>query len=260
MAKSDISIRLGNDTGQVSAEAFVDSIRLTLTVLECVEAELTMRESGSIRWMLQELSYSSPAQATLRPEHENTITAQVVSATVEGLDVLSRGQRQPQHFSEAALLAARDLSKITEEAGYRVTVVHQGQTVAVAGLPRTAVADTTAEYFVSTGSVEGRLETASVRSRPYLRVYDAVHDRGVTCYFSDPQLDQVRKGLGKRVIVSGDVKSDRVGNPESIRVSNIEVADESPSPVTPSELRGLWKGETEGQTAEEYLREVRGDC
>ncbi len=260
MANSDISIRLGNDSGQVSAEAFVDSIRHTLTILGCVEAELTMRGSGSIRWMLQELSYSSPAQATLRAEHENTVSAQVVSATMEGLDVLSRGQRQPRHFSESALLAARNLSKIAEAAGYRVSVVHQRQTVAVAGLSGTAVADTTAEYFHSTGSVEGRLETASVRSRPYLRVYDAVHDRGVICYFSDPQMDQVRKGLGKRVIVSGDVKSDRLGNPESIRVSNIEVADDSPAPATPSELRGLWRGETEGQTAEQYLREVRGDC
>ena len=260
MANSDISIRLGNDTGQVRAEAFVDSIRHTLTILGCVEAELTLRESGSIRWMLQELSYSSPAQATLRPEHENTVSAQVVSATLDGLNVLSRGQSQPRHFSASALLAARNLSKIAEQAGYRVSVVHQSQTVAVAGLSRTAVADTAAEYFHSTGSVEGRLETASVRSRPYLRVYDAVHDRGVTCYFSDSQLGQVRKGLGKRVIVSGNVKSDRLGNPESIRVSNIEIADDVPAPVTPSELRGLWRGETEGQTAEQYLREVRGDC
>ena len=260
MTNSDISIRLGNDAGQVSAEAFVDSIRHTLTILECVEAGLTMRESGSIMWMIRELSYSSPAQATLRAEHEDTVSAQVVSATMEGLDVLSRGQRQPQHFSESALLAAKELSKIAEQAGYRVSVVHQSQTVAVAGLSGMAVADTTAEYFHSTGSVEGRLETASVRSRPYLRVYDAVHDRGVICYFSDSQMEQVRKGLGKRVIVSGNVKSDRQGNPESIRVSNIEVADDTPAPVTPSELRGLWRGETEGHTAEQYLREVRGDC
>ena len=260
MANSDISIRLGNESGQVSAQAFVDSIGHTLTILGCVEAELTMRESGSIRWMLQELSYGSPAQATLRAEHENTVSAQVVSATVEGLNVLSRGQRQPPHFSEPALLAARNLSKIAERAGYRVSVVHQNQTVAVAGLSGTAVSETVAEYFLSTGSVEGKLETASVRSRPYLRVYDAIHDRGVICYFSDPQMEQVRQGLGKWVIVSGKVRSDRLGNPESIRVSNIEVADDTPSQVTPSELRGLWRGEAEGQTAEQYLREVRGDC
>ena len=260
MANSDISIRLGNESGQVSAKAFVDSIRHTLTILGCVEAELTMRESGSIRWMIRELSYSSPALATLGAEQDNDISAQVVSTSIQGLDALGRGQRQPRHFSESALLAARDLSKIAEHAGCRVSVVHQSQTVAVAGLSRTAVSDTTAEYFHSIGSIEGRLETASVRSRPYLRVYDAVHDRGVTCYFSDSQMEQVRKGLGKRVIVSGNVKSDRQGNPESIRVSNIEVADDIPAPVTPSELRGLWRGETEGHTAKQYLREVRGDC
>ena len=72
-------------------------------------------------------------------------------------------------------------------------------------------------------------------------------------------MEQVRNGLGKRVIVSGEVRSNRLGNPESIRVSNIEVADEPAVRVMPSDLRGLWRGETEGMKAEHYIREVRGD-
>ena len=76
---------------------------------------------------------------------------------------------------------------------------------------------------------------------------------------SDTQMEQVRNGLGKRVIVSGDVRSGRLGNPESIRVSNIEVVDEPAERVMPSNLRGLWRGETEGMKAEQYIREVRGD-
>ena len=259
MTNSDISIRLGNDSGQVSAQAFVDSIRHTLTILGCVEAELTMRESGSIRWMIRELSYSSPAQATLRAERENDISAQVAAASFEGLDVLSRGQSQPRHFSDAAIRAAKDLSKISDASGYRLEIVHQARTAEVANLTGDSATETTVHYFHSIGSVEGTLETASVRNRPYLRVYDAVHDRGVTCYFSDTQMEQVRNGLGKRVIVSGEVRSNRLGNPESIRVSNIEVADEPAEKVMPSDLRGLWRGETEGMKAEHYIREVRGD-
>ena len=259
MTNSDISIRLGNDSGQVSAQAFVDSIGHTLTILGCVEAELTMRESGSIRWMLRELSYSSPAQATLGAERENDISAQVAAASFEGLDALSRGQSQPRHFSDAAIKAAKDLSKISDASGYRLEIVHQARSAEVAHLTGDSATETTVHYFHSIGSVEGTLETASVRNRPYLRVYDAVHDRGVTCYFSDTQMEQVRNGLGKRVIVSGEVRSNRLGNPESIRASNIEVADEPAERVMPSDLRGLWRGETEGMKAEHYIREVRGD-
>ena len=259
MVNSDISIRLANDSGQVSAQAFVDSIRHTLKILGCVETELTMRGSGSIRWMIRELSYSSPALATLGAEQDDDISAQVASASIHGLDALSRGQQQPMHFSEPALLAARELSKIAEQAGYRVSVAHQSQTVAVAGLSRTVVSDEPAEYFHSIGSVEGRLETATVRNRPYFRVYDAVHDRGVTCHFSELHLEQVRNGLGKRVIVSGDVKADRLGNLDSIKVTTIKIEEDTVEPVMPSDLRGLWKGETEGQKAEQYIREVRGD-
>ena len=258
MTNSDISIRLGNDSGQVSAQAFVDSIGHTLTILGCVEAELTMRESGSIRWMIRELSYSSPAQATLRAERENDISAQVAAASFEGLDVLSRGQSQPRHFSDAAIgcqgpvqdLGRRRLQAprlFTRPGSLRLPVCQE-------------ILPTRRQSSISTRSAQSRgLETASVRNRPYLRVYDAVHDRGVTCYFSDTQMEQVRSGLGKRVIVSGEVRSNRLGNPESIRVSNIEVADEPAERVMPSDLRGLWRGETEGMKAEHYLREVRGD-
>ena len=76
---------------------------------------------------------------------------------------------------------------------------------------------------------------------------------------SDIQMDQVRNGPGKRVIVSGEKKSNRPGNPESKRVSKIEVVDDSAERVMPSDLRGLWRGETEGLKAEHYLRAVRGD-
>ena len=155
--------------------------------------------------------------------------------------------------------AAKDLSKISDDTGYALRIVHRDRIVSIANLSDTSVGETSVEYFRSIGSVEGRLESATVRNRPHFRVYDAVHDRGVTCHFSDPQLEQVRNGLGKRVIVSGNVRSDQQGNPESIRVSTIEVADDTPKPVSPSDLRGLWKGETEGQKAEQYIREVRGD-
>ena len=259
MTNSDISIRLGNDSGQVSAQAYVDSIGHTLTILGCVEAELTMRESGSIRWMIRELSYSSPAQATLRAERETDIAAQVASASFDGIDELSRGKSQPRHFSDAAIEAASDLSKITDDGGYRLLFIRQSRTVEVAGPLRTSVAETTIQYFNSIGSIEGRLEAASVRNQPYLRVYDAVHDKGIKCYFSDHQLEQVRSGLGKRVIVSGNVRSNRLGNPESMRVSKIEFVDDSAERVMPSDLRGLWRGETEGMKAEHYIREVRGD-
>ena len=259
MSNSDITIRLGHDSGQLSAQAFVDSIKHTLTILNCVEAEMAMRESGSIQWMIRELSYSSPAQATLGAEQDTDIAAQVASASFDGIDELSRGKSQPRHFSDAAIEAASDLSKISDDGGYRLRFIRQGRTVEVAGPPRTSVAETNIQYFNSIGSIEGRLEAASVRNQPYLRVYDAVHDRGIKCYFSDPQLEQVRSGLGRRVIISGNVRSNRLGNPESMRVSKIEVVDDSAERVMPSDLRGLWRGETEGMKAEHYIREVRGD-
>ena len=213
MTNSDISIKLGNDSGQVSAQAFVDSIRHTLTILNCVEAKMAMRELGSIQWMIRELSYSSPAQATLGAEQETDIAAQVASASFDGIDELSRGKSHPRHFSDAAIEAASDLSKISDAGGYRLEIVHQARVAEVASLPGNSANETTVQYFHSIGSVEGMLETASVRNRPYLRVYDAVHDRGVTCYFSDTQMEQVRSGLGKRVIVSGQCEIESTGQP-----------------------------------------------
>ena len=72
----------------------------------------------------------------------------------------------------------------SDAGGYRLEIVHQARVAEVASLPGNSANETTVQYFHSIGSVEGRLEAASVRNQPYLRVYDAVHDKGVKCYFS----------------------------------------------------------------------------
>ena len=112
--------------------------------------------------------------------------------------------------------------------------------------------------YLSEGSVEGVMEMATVHDNNYFRVYDAIQGWGVPCYFQKDSLDEVAKALGKRVSITGRLRSDRLGKPSAVQVSDIRILGFEPLP-TPSEVRGIAKGMTGGLKAEEYLREVRRD-
>ena len=112
--------------------------------------------------------------------------------------------------------------------------------------------------YLSEGSVEGVIEMVTVHDNNYFRVYDAIQGWGVPCYFRRESIDDVRNAFGKRVSITGRLRSDRLGKPEAMQVSDIRILGLGPLP-TPSEVRGIAKGMTGGLKAEEYLRRVRLD-
>ena len=104
--------------------------------------------------------------------------------------------------------------------------------------------------YLSEGSVEGVIEMVTVHDNSYFRVYDAIQGWGVPCYFRQESLDEVRNALGKRVSITGRLRNDRLGKPESVQVSGIRILGLERLP-TPSEIRGIAKGMTGGLKAEE---------
>ena len=113
-------------------------------------------------------------------------------------------------------------------------------------------------YYVSNGSVEGVMEMVTLHENTYFRIYDAIRGWGVPCYFRRESIDDVRNAFGKRVSITGRLRSDRLGKPEAMQVSDIRILGLEPLP-TPSEVRGIATGMTGGLKAEEYLRRVRRD-
>jgi hypothetical protein len=189
---------------------------------------------------------------------EVDVSAEVAQSYLGGLKVLQEGKGLPDIFSETALNAVKRLGRIGD--GVKaIRIQHTREIVRITERLAVNVDELVSRTFESIGSVEGKLEMVTIHSQCYFRVYEPVHGRGVVCYFAPALLETVKESLGKRVMVSGMLRSDRFGRPESITVTDFRTVLEAGALPKPSQLRALVKGMTAGEKAEDYLRTLRGD-
>ena len=183
---------------------------------------------------------------------------EVVRHYCEGLDVLGRGEGLPELFSESSLRAAQRLGKLAAD---RKTVLVRsgGQRVDITPRISANVDKFLNQSYESGGSAEGILEMATLHETRYFRVYDATHGYGVACYFGEEMLEDVRMAFGKRISVAGRLRRDGLGKPQAMQVDEMRVLTPDAELPTAADLRGIAKGMTSGRSAEDYLRDLRGD-
>ena len=258
----ELIITMDSKTEDIEAQSFVDAIAHSLEILRAIDGSISMKWKGTLRWVIGILSRQSPAQVSLRSiSLSDTIDygPEVIACYINGMEQLKTGRSIPQHFPDAALDAAQKLARIPRANIRSLQVRSNGDSVEISEHIAATISELIEQTYVAVGSIEGVLEMVTLHERTYFRVYDAIHGQGVPCYFTRDLLPIVQKGLGQRVAVSGTVRADRLGRPESMRVSDLRLfPDESKLPK-PSELRGLSKGMTDGRLAEDYLEELRGD-
>ena len=261
MVAAEITISVEGRAPDLLAQPFLDAVGNSLKILKDLDASIAMRRGPTLRWAIAHLNIGSPAVMTLRalpPLRGKDVSQDVVSHYVDGLEMLAQGRELPALFSDDALNAAKRLADLTRGNERAVIVRTARRSVEVSQRISANVDDLVSRSYVSEGSVEGVIEMVTIHERTYFRIYDATHGWGVPCYFRQEDLDEVRDALGKRASITGRLRSDRLGKPESMQVSAIRLLGLEPLP-TPSEVRGIASGMTGGLKAEEYLRQVRRD-
>ena len=108
------------------------------------------------------------------------------------------------------------------------------------------------------GAIEGTVEVLSRRRGLHFNLYDALHDRPVSCYVSGEHADLMRDVWGRRVIVQGLVSRDAEhGWPLAVReVTRIEPVPEVP-PGSYRLARGVLPRRPGQPRAEEAIRRTR---
>lgn len=92
----------------------------------------------------------------------------------------------------------------------------------------------------SIGTIEGELEGLIVHGDKRFLLYDRLTGRRVTCYFGDSvSWDGLGDVFGKRVAVTGEIRSRRSGERASIDVSKYYVFPHEDELPSAREVRGL---------------------
>jgi hypothetical protein len=226
--KKRMTIVLEPKIGLIPLPTFRIAIEQLTILLNEVASEISEPKPSRISWGIAELSLDSPAKISVESVEEETedIAECTSSAIIRGFTVLQKERTRPEYFNDNALESAQRLARLTMDNLARINIYadmpdHQVYVTEQIAVNITGIL----EYLDYYGSVEGRLELISGREgQPlYFRVQDRINKVGVRCLIRDELLENALSAFGKRVIVSGIIKSDNTGIPRIIRVESIEV-------------------------------------
>ena len=106
----------------------------------------------------------------------------------------------------------------------------------------TADAILSGEATTAFGSIEGIIDSMSVKHGFCCSIQDAAYKREITCYFQkDEAIEEAKKGFGKRVMAGGLIRYAREGHPTSITVDVIRIFPEESELPTIEEVQALFK-------------------
>jgi hypothetical protein len=246
-----ITVAAGGDDAE--ARAFRAVLGDVLDILDALTRD---QLGGGIpaTWRIVGLEKNSPPQITL----ECRQNVKVARNFMYGFGELQ--QRSSRPFPPRAMRAARRLGRRFEKREVdTVTFASPGinpvsPTERIAHNADRALAE---KHYVVPSCVDGKLDVVNVHHRTKFSVFDDVNYREVRCYFPDRLFDEVKKNLGKRVSVVGEVRFDAATDrPVSIKVEDIEPLDENEvkprlfSEMNPIDISG-------NVPSEEYVRRLR---
>jgi hypothetical protein len=93
----------------------------------------------------------------------------------------------------------------------------------------------------SIGTVEGKLQALNIHEKPpRFAIYDLLTDRRVECYFTTRiKLEDVLAGVGRRVAVTGLIKTRPTGERVSIEARELRLFPAEDELPTPDDVRGI---------------------
>ena len=257
-----LQVRIEGEPGSISLETFRTVIGNSSDILKDLDGAISSAPRGSLDWYVSEVSFGSltvVVEAVPKTPGED-FSGPVVESFVDGLAQVQRDATTPPYFSDYDLRKAQGLARALKGDGAKsITFTDVEREVRVEVTPDISenLGQLVSVRHQETGSVEGRLEVISVHRNPRFTVYEAVNRRAVRCRFEPELLELVKQALGKRVIVSGVVHLNYVGEPLRVEIERLEtLPDEADLPL-PKDLRGMSTDFTGGKETGEYLRELR---
>jgi hypothetical protein len=169
--------------------------------------------AAHIEWFIEDL-VSSSAQATVRGESSQIEAVEPIpSAFLAVGRALADGRPVP--YSPRV---AKEALAIADVLNGKVTSIRFETEEDDATVSNPTALERRASLVGSYGAVEGRVQTLTSRNSLKFTLYDAVHDRAVSCSLQDGRQDVMRDAWDRRAIVEGWVSRDsETGRPVTIR-------------------------------------------
>jgi hypothetical protein len=242
---SDRRLELKFDGRRITVADLLEAASRVLSILREVDARTTLREGGSLDWIIRDLNYGS-AELVVEAEPQGETTP--VWAPAEVPRIFAAGMRQivetgtrPDAFSETAMRRAYELTSILSENGIRsFTVGRNGNGVSITPELRKPVRKTLEGPYLEIGTIEGYIDSISAHDSPYsCHVYSVMSGEPVRCYFDPAHLDLVHALFKKRASVRGVFNTRANGEITSMRARSFERMPSAEELPTVDDILGI---------------------
>lgn len=263
--KSDsLTIVVNGNDAYLPVHSVLRLIVRTIKILHEIEDNISVANPGPrVTWRVSEATMNSPLKLTIygEPTNRTRDVRRVVRTYLSGIAMIEETPSLPPHFTDASLRTAQRLSESLENGIRAVTFSSPGKT-SVSPTQKVAehVSDllsTRPSEFFETASIEGTAQMVELFPTLKIKIYGPQSPQGLVCAFSQKDRKAVERAIGKRVEVSGRLRSDKDGRPVGMSARSIRMLRSDSSLPTFRDLEGI--DITGGVDPTDYVRRLRDE-
>jgi hypothetical protein len=254
------------DRDRITFPELVRSLCNILGILEDLDASLSKRKSGTVRWEVVSLRKGSPPIIGIEGHPVSSkvddLTPAIQREVFQGVATLANTPERSRYYSDSVLSKLRKLAYQSRQTGPLTIYTENGE-----ARQETSITESTLQNieqiigvkYKGLGSVVGSLDAIILHSKNEFRIWNENTGKPVTCLFAPEKLEDVKALLRTKVLVYGEVRSNQRGEPIAITVEGIERRTPQDKLPTIEEMSGLVEDMYEGKALEEYLKDIRDE-
>jgi len=220
----EVTITLADEDGTISPDALIAALENTIAGLKALEPKLLVKYEA-VKWKIVHASMNSPMMISLRPIGKKREVAKAKKAAkvfFDGVRAIALYPSRPKYFDDAALEAASKLGGTQDGKGITIHIPGELPITppeSVRTNAKLVMASGGSGTYQEVGSIEGQLDNILTHDGFGLQIWESFTNIKIDCIVTEPQIEEAKTLLRRRVSVSGLVKY-RNDKPVSIKVDN----------------------------------------
>ena len=227
MNQKRLTLNLGGP--KIRASKFRKAVNAFIDLINEVSNETTNISRG-VQWVVKVRPGSVLVDFIPEPDKAPPRLVAIIPETItNGLNELEKNKERPQYFSDFALEKALELASVIDPKGEDIESLQIQMDGKPSKLSHQIVANIESilkSPISAYGTIEGKLQTISVRGNIHCYIYDTLTDQGVRCNVraeDDELFQELMDHFKKRVIAYGKIRYKKTGAPSSILLEKFKV-------------------------------------
>ena len=233
-------IEIKIDGKKLTPDKFLEAAKSFFDLIEGVAKNVTAKP---INWGVEVDKGSAVLRATV--QNPSVDSTEAIAAICQGVRSLRSGVKTiPRYFTKNEVNASRRLTAIVDGTDVKSIFLKNGSDgeEMLKNIITTADAILTGEATTAFGSIEGVLDSMSLKHGFSCSIQDVSYRREIVCYFTKSDAaEEAKKGFGKRVLAGGLIRYASEGHPTSISVDTFRIFPEESELPTIEEVQALFK-------------------